>query len=75
MLLLLLMVLVGILSGVVSGAQWGGDWQVLGAGSGLVLAVIAWLITNTVRRALYEYRINRHFNQENYLRDRTESQG
>lgn len=72
MILLLLLVLVGVLSGYVSGAHWGGDWPILGASSGLVLAVAAWLVTNTVRRALYEVRINRHFKQDSTWQERAD---
>lgn len=69
---LLVLVLVGVVLGSVSGASWGSEGQILGASSGLVMAVGAWLLTNTVRRALYEYRINRHFDRETYLEDRAD---
>lgn len=70
--LLALLVFVGVLSGLLGGAAWGGEGQILGASSGLVLAVAAWLVTNGVRRALYERRINRYFQQEFHLQDRAD---
>lgn len=70
--LLLLLVFIGVLSGLVGSASLGSDWQILGASSGLVMAVAAWMITNSIRRARYERRINRHFHQKFYPQERAD---
>jgi hypothetical protein len=64
-LLLLGLALAGTISGIIGGALWGNsDALILGGSSGLIFGVAAWVASNAILRAVYEHRLNRHFNQD-----------
>jgi hypothetical protein len=69
--LLILLTLAGVVSGTAGGAFISGnpDNMIIGAATGLILGVVAWLVTTTALRILREYRLNQHFSQDHSERE------